>query len=504
VQPYDSHRLPLEVLVERETRALATDQLALRAAAEAGQQFLRMLGPLRATYAQDYIDTYGFSSPDANALAETDHTSLRFWQGLLGRGVDGRRLFATFAPHVDANTADQAVDAFVNVGDAPNVATAIIAWVGWFRDLYSEPRTAEATWLPERLEYAFAVAAPLESGAEIVLSAEEYPGGRLDWYSFVRDDSRELGAIVQDFADLSIPDAPRQRSFHLLPAPLTYSGQPAPRWWEFENARVNFGAVTASAPELSRLLLLSFALIGSDDWFLLPVELDLGSLCRVTRFEVTNSFGETVVIPHSSTANSEAPWSMFQLGNADGSRPSPLFFLAPALAGEVNGPAIEEVRFVRDEMANYAWAVERMVQSVAGNRQDRYERYQEQRASEAAGPAPPAPFPLRYQIMTEVPDHWHPLLPVQLQPNGRAVGLRRGALLRENLTLQPEPKGRLLAELGDRLLHEEELPREGKTVRRQHQVTRWIGGETYLWIGRRKLTGKGEGSSGLRFDDVEV
>ena len=62
--------------------------------------------------------------------------------------------------------------------------------------------------------------------------------------------------------------------------------------------------------------------------------------------------------------------------------------------------------------------------------------------------------------------------------------------------------GRILTPIPvDRLeLFEEEVPREGVRVTRSYQYTRWFDGSTHLWIGRRKEVGRGEGSSGLRFD----
>ena len=38
---------------------------------------------------------------------------------------------------------------------------------------------------------------------------------------------------------------------------------------------------------------------------------------------------------------------------------------------------------------------------------------------------------------------------------------------------------------------------------RAYQLSRWIDGTTFLWLGRRKTTGRGEGSSGLHFDTTE-
>jgi len=52
-------------------------------------------------------------------------------------------------------------------------------------------------------------------------------------------------------------------------------------------------------------------------------------------------------------------------------------------------------------------------------------------------------------------------------------------------------------------LFEEEVPREGVRVTRGYQFTRWIDGSSHLWVGRRKGVGRGEGSSGARFDSIE-
>jgi hypothetical protein len=51
-------------------------------------------------------------------------------------------------------------------------------------------------------------------------------------------------------------------------------------------------------------------------------------------------------------------------------------------------------------------------------------------------------------------------------------------------------------------LNEEEVPRAGKIVTRSWQRARWLNGATFLWLGRAVITGKGEGSSGLAFDQV--
>jgi hypothetical protein len=66
------------------------------------------------------------------------------------------------------------------------------------------------------------------------------------------------------------------------------------------------------------------------------------------------------------------------------------------------------------------------------------------------------------------------------------------------------PKGRILEPRRDLVLYEEEVPRSGLSVVRSYQYARWIDGSTFLRIGRRRQAGKGEGSSGLRFDILET
>ena len=46
------------------------------------------------------------------------------------------------------------------------------------------------------------------------------------------------------------------------------------------------------------------------------------------------------------------------------------------------------------------------------------------------------------------------------------------------------------------------MPNEGAIVRRAYQGARWYDGELIVWSAYRKTVGRGEGSSGLRFDSL--
>ena len=87
------------------------------------------------------------------------------------------------------------------------------------------------------------------------------------------------------------------------------------------------------------------------------------------------------LIVHSTEVDGvQSPWRMFglsqaaQAGNAVGHEPGEtakfqdVFFLPPVLGQGLEGTAVEEVLLLRDEMANMAWAVERVVESPVGTR----------------------------------------------------------------------------------------------------------------------------------------
>lgn len=63
------------------------------------------------------------------------------------------------------------------------------------------------------------------------------------------------------------------------------------------------------------------------------------------------------------------------------------------------------------------------------------------------------------------------------------------------------PLGHLLA-IGARLA-DDRVPREGRRVMRERVLVRWSDGTVRTWTWRRSTIGRGEGSSGLRFDVAE-
>ena len=504
---YDGKSMPLEALVERETVRPAANQTSgtekLRLAAEAGQQFLRMLQqqPLARDYRSAFVKGFQFQalSPDQRAALDAD--SLSFFDLIATRVPDGRRLYAAFRPNSSGAIVLPA-SLQIAAGDVAEVEKAARTWSLWFETLFSEPDAANPSWLSERLEYAFSVGSRL-SDREYVLTATEYSEGHLDWFAFDSNLEVTLGGANDAAAT--------QTNRKIIPAPVSFRGMPAARFWEFEDAQVDFGSVDAGPTDLARMLLVEFAIDYGNDWFVIPVELEIGSLCRTKSLVITDTFGvQTLIKSNSDSGDQNSIWRMFQISHTRGSglpKPEPnLFFLPPSLISGISDQPIEEVLFLRDEMANLAWAVERVIESPTEGRINRFEAYlKNQRTGDQQSPLPPSTTPtqaLRYLLSTEVPDYWVPFLPVQKDDGLR---LRRGAVLKTDGRVAPvSALGRILEPGNEFSLFEEEVPREGVRVTRNYQFTRWIDGSSHFWVGRRKSVGRGEGSSGLKFDSLEA
>jgi hypothetical protein len=120
---------------------------------------------------------------------------------------------------------------------------------------------------------------------------------------------------------------------------------------------------------------------------------------------------------------------------------------------------------------------------------------------------------IRYQIVNSVPENWIPFIPVHVDGDNRQIQLQRAAMPRillndPNVPKKVEPRTWLLRQgLDDKsrstyFMHEEEVPRRRVKVDKSFQRARWYNGQVYNWIGIRKKTGRGEGSSGLAFDQI--
>ena len=182
---------------------------------------------------------------------------------------------------------------------------------------------------------------------------------------------------------------------------------------------------------------------------------------------------------------------MYRLNGDDAS--SMGLLLAPALTARIEAAPLEQVYFLRDEMANMVWAVEHRIASKAGEPLDPALGYvqPETPASATGGP--------RYVLGETVPAHWRPFIPAHVPGSVRSIRLQRARLPGQ----AQQPLGAVLDVAAPYFVAEEEVPRAGRRITRGFQRARWIDGTTFLWLGRAAPFGRGEGSSGLVFDAVE-
>jgi hypothetical protein len=200
---------------------------------------------------------------------------------------------------------------------------------------------------------------------------------------------------------------------------------------------------------------------------------------------------------------SQRPWSMFKISGSGGAL-SDFIVLAPTLGLSDDADPIEDVLFLRDNMAALAWAVEQKLQGSLDLAVDGYEQYLARLRLDpsATPPSASAGDPgIAYTAEHPVPDNWIPMLPVLSQTG--ALLLRRGTmdvpgpggtvvqLRAHSSVLQPDKPF---------YLTERVVTPTGVEVWKAFRRTRWTDGSNLVWLGLQSGPGRGPGWSGLKFD----
>jgi hypothetical protein len=511
--------LPLEARVERRPIPFKVfgQGISLDLRLLMGRQWLKLIKPI-GNFAQAYIDRYPIAVPDPKKDAQLcAHQEV--WQtfsAVAGRRMDGYSLYnylkeSTNPPH-------HAYDGIAGIaGKESEIDTLATKFIQWFETLYLQPASQDA-WNSSHLEYQFACSAPTPT-TEKVYTADEYYQGHLDWYNF------DLGPNSEGLGSLPTPPVdPRSTNTQtLIPAPLVFEGMPNTRWWSFEDRKTNFGDVKPDTTDLAKLLLIEFGLVYANDWFLIPYTLPTGSIASIRGMMVTNVFGERFWIESAGSGLDDKwqRWSMFTIntkGNANEVADTSLLLLPTVPKIQESSP-LEEILLIRDEMANMVWAIEKTIPLPTGNSKSGSEAAIEtHNFYQGLIPKPINPAvtkindaKISYLAMTSVPEQWIPFVPVHLDGNNRKIQLQRAAMPRilEGDSSKPRkvrPRT-VLMQLGlnkkePYFIHEEEVLRAGVRVTQSFQRTRWHDGQTFVWMGVRKQTGRGQGSSGLAFDKI--
>ncbi len=498
---YDPRKAPLDVLVEAQEEAVD-----LRKLANEGAHFVRLLKEAKLSqYASQFCEMFGFK--------ESEFTD-QLLALLIRTCPDPRRLEPALSEFIDGNFLALP---FITTKSRKSILSVSKAWLEWYRaeTACTNPATTDC-WEENRLEHHVLVAS--SAGGGTVLRAQEYCSDYLDWLDFDIDPTASLPKF-------SLPK-PEPLSLSGIPSPIQFGGMPVARYWEFEDGRFNYGSVEAGRQDLGRLLLIQFTMVFGNDWFLVPLRVPSGTLTLLDQVLVTDVFGQHFLI--SPSGSTDPNWDLFKLdvhqsesqSNSVSHPAQSALLLPPSFGHHLESSPYEVVHLLRDEMANLVWAVEHSVRTPEGTVINRMQEWH-QRVRQT----PPADNGLpRYLVETEVPDYWIPFVPEQLE-DGKNIRLVLAPLAvyapspsQENPvsdgprrndssdSTRPTPVMPLSSILAVRTgedsfwLFEEEVPRAGIIIRCTRRYMRWHGGRAFLWSARSKQTGRGEGSSGLRFD----
>lgn len=487
--PYDA-AVPLEPHVER-----VPVTLNVRGSAQLGlhvEAAIRVAAPASANGVITALRTAYPIAATAPADAPEDPTGRAVRATLAGRVVDGLALAAAYAVFQAGGTP---VPPLPPEASDAGIHAVLGALVAYRASLYSEPAGA-AAWQPRRLDYAATVDSAVSTGTT-TLTAPDFPGGDLDWYSFSFTSAASAPAQAAPAAGAPDPAAPAVETFNFLPNHVTFRGMPPPRWWQFEDAATDYGALQPAQTDLATLLVMEFALVFGNDWFYVPVPTQVGSLSQVTTLVVTDTFGvRTVIEPADSDA-----WSMFKLSGAAGR--SPFLMMPPKCAAVTDGAPLEDVSFLRDDMAAMSWAVENQLQGPLDAPVDATQLAFE---FDAAYPQPPLPpqtpgGPAQTYTAEQIPPaNWIPMVAV-VAPSGQLY-FRRGILVRPGYG-DVHAAANLLQPGQPFFVTDESIPPAGAEVTRYFRRVRWTDGSTFTWLAHRNQPGLGPGWSGLAFDLVQ-
>lgn len=410
-----------------------------------------------------------------------------------GRTFDGHKLMND-AERNDFTLIDSST---LSLADKTTAKAAALKLGVYFRKLYNPPASSSQAWKPERLEYQFGCSLDDENGQRIYLNANQYRGGHLDWFDF-NIESKEQVEINDAAGEAISPVKIKDESLSFLPAPVEFNGMPSHRYWEMEDHKTEFADITINTTDTAKLLLTEFSLMYSNDWCVIPYTVDVGSLLEMRGLVVTDTFNHQTLVraAGSGVDNDWQRWSMFSL-NTENYFADNRIFIPPALLKTLEGDELEKVNFLRDEMANMVWAVESIVPTILGVGSNGYEAAM-RLGTPFAAPAMHPDAIVRYILGTEVPLNWTPFLPAHVDGSNRSIQLQRAQMPNSNKKME----GEILKVPAPYYIHEEQVPRSGTIVSRRFQRARGPKGEVYLWIGREVRNGKGEGSSGLIFDQI--
>lgn len=397
------------------------------------------------------------------------------------------------------------------------ISTIVIGeFKNWVEDTYSIPSSNENSWSQKALEYKASIV-PTENNHSIRqrLTANEYEDGRLDWFTFDRDGTADSvsGGITKTEVNIA-----------KVPSPVQFKGMPSERWWEYEDQNIDLANIRTHIKDTLKLVSTEFVINYSNDWFVIPVEIKVGSIAEIDAIVVKDVFGiQTVVTPAITgdvTTSSVDQWNQFKFSNQGeiATADSQTLFLAPSVVQSQESSPIDKVHFLRDEMANLTWGIEKIVPGAIGGGVDGDNAWNQlnQYLIENLDIKLPKQYfkknnaELAYQLMNSFAENWIPFIPARKDINATDFEIvYQRATYDRVLPTEPEintgmkavPRTSILKPNNSHLfINEEEISRSGLEVSSSFQRARGVDGSYTLWFGYKKRIRNLTDSSGLTYD----
>ncbi len=491
---------------------------------------------------------------DIETLKTEQNTNLKRMYALYGKRVfDGYKLFMDPENVILTKLQYTPLSSFLS--------DLVKTYKAWFTKKYRPVEYIEDNcWNEQKLGYETAMG---ENGN--IYEAEDYHTGRLSWYSF------------DAVGNFSKSGEKEEKLFSYLPVPADFPGAPNRRLWEFEDRSVQFGHQTNDDFSLlANAVVMQYVSMYGNDWMITPIEAEAGTALNVEGIVVLDTFGERIFIDSSAEqTDGLSPdvgftdrWSLFGTTRVDAYEtmdfmPQGGLLFPPTVRRTEESKPIEEVQFLRDEMANILWGVETIINdgcdgtligrelsdavfSVVDAQKRETVEHEDQ-------------YDYSFLVQNRVPINWIPFIPQQIAGEVREIIFRRGKMpiyyqgnywpvrpstellryakihlrkpLRKHssgyipvkrktgemplISIMPLFPGSFLlidenqhldTHMTDkripRFINEEEITGYGIKLEATAQRTRWFLGKSFTWLGAKKVVSQYQANSGLMFDEL--
>lgn len=386
----------------------------------------------------------------------------------------------------------------------------------WFKKKFLPNNDSSINhWNTRKLGYEVEMQLSEEDG-NIKYTTDNYATGTLSWYSF--DGSGDVPSSENE-----------KKTWTTIPTPATFPGAPAQRLWEFEDKKVWMGNGSSTANTLAEATVMQYISMYSNDWMITPVEAETGTVINVKDILVRDSFDNEIHIKESAEEldNKEPKtspinrWSLFGTTKPNAYAENDFsinkgLVCPPTVLRCEEGAPVEEVQFLRDEMANMVWGVETKINDGCGGTMDgktlsdsvleEIDR-EEKKSQKTEYNKSTAKYSLL--IQNRVPLNWIPFIPQQME-DGRNIVLRRAKMpiyyqegyqpTRPSTDLLGKPKEQ--GQIKPFIIDEDQFGGYGFKVIKTAQRTRWFNGKSFTWLGNRKVISEYQANSGLMFDEL--